>query len=354
MTIHSRLTLWYSGILLVSLGIMAGVLHYEWAEQQERILVDHQDPEPAWQEAGEVVLYYGLPSMLLVLVGGGWLLRRALAPLRDLTRAVERIHLNNLQERLPVSNRRDELSRFAELFNAMMTRLEDAVGRVREFTLHASHELKTPLTVMRAEIESALREGACPADQQEVYANQLDEIARLTRIVDGLTLLAKADAGQAVLCCEPVRLAELVKDSHADAQVMARPQGISVELAACDEVVIQGDRHRLRQMLLNLTDNAIKYNQPDGRVAIALHAEPGGVELTIGNTGAGIPPANLPRVFDRFFRGDPAHLAAVEGCGLGLSIVQWIVRAHGGTLAIASEPDRWTSVVVHFPIPAAA
>ena len=349
MTIRARLTLWFGGILIVSLAVMAGVLHYEWVEQQKVLQEATQEPEPAWEETGEIILYYGLPTALLLL-GGGWiLLRKSLAPVTALTRAAERIHLDNLKERLPGSGNGDELDRLTEVFNAMMARLDESFGHVRDFTLHASHELKTPLALMRAELETAFREQQLTPPLRELFANQLDEIQRLTKIVDGLALLAKADAGQVRLNCEPVRLDELVKDSFADAQMLARPQTITVNLTACDEITVRGDRHRLRQLLLNLTDNAIKYNQPRGSVTIALSRNNGLAELRIANTGAGIRPENLSRVFDRFFRCDPARGTDVEGCGLGLSIADWIVKAHHGNIQLRSEPGALTTVTVMLP-----
>jgi signal transduction histidine kinase len=143
-----------------------------------------------------------------------------------------------------------------------------------------------------------------------------------------------------------VRLDELVQDSFADAQILAHPRKIRVDLTACDEVVVQGDRHRLRQLLLNLTDNAIKYNLPHGRVTIALNRNNGSAELNIANTGAGIAPAILPHVFDRFFRGDSAQRNDAEGCGLGLCIARWIVTAHGGSIQLVSEPNQLTIATV--------
>lgn len=265
----------------------------------------------------------------------------------------ERLHIHNLQEPLPRTGNGDEVDRLSEVLNATNARLEKAFNQIREFTLHASHELKTPLAILHGEIETALNDPATTVAQREAYASQLDEIQRLSKIVEGLTLLAKADAGQVVLAQEPVRLDELVRDSFADAQILAQPKQISVTLAACDEVMVRGDRHRLRQLLLNLTDNAIKYNQPDGRVDIALKRKDGTAELTIANTGLGIPAPILPRIFDRFYRGDESHNGEVEGCGLGLSIAQWIVKAHGGDIQITSAPERLTTVSVKLPLQAA-
>ncbi len=347
MTIRARLVLWYAGILLVGLLIVAGWTYYEMVLEHPGVgRVMEQGGHTPLGELAEVLLFGGLPAMLLALVGGWFLMRRALAPVTTLTHAVEDIRADTLGRQLPRSRNGDELDRLTEVFNDMTRRLDDSFTRVREFTLHASHELKTPLTIMRGEIETALRDPATPSAQREIFADQLDEIARLAKIVDALAFLAKADAGQHALARDPVRLDELVRDSFTDAQLLAEPSRVQVELRACDETTVRGDRHRLKQLLLNLTDNAIKYNQPDGSIAIALRRNNGAVELTIANTGPGIAPEKLPRVFDRFYRGDPAHSGDIEGSGLGMSIAQWIVKAHGGSIQLVSDPGKLTTVTV--------
>lgn len=350
MTIRTRLALWLGGILLASLAILSVVLHYEWVEQQERLRQQNQRPEAAWSEVGEIMLCYGLPTTLLLLFGSWWLLGKSLAPITSLTAAAERLDAHHLKDRLPLAGRGDELDRLTTVFNHMVSRLDESFTHMREFTLNASHELKTPLTVMRAELETALRDPTTPAAHGEILANQLDYIAHLTKIVDSLTLLAKADSGQLKLASEPVRFDELVRDVFADAQLLAQPGLIQVTLPTCDDATVRGDRHRLKQLLLNLTDNAIKYNQPQGFVEIALRHQGDQAELVITNSGPGIFAGHLPRVFDRFFRGDPAHSSTVEGSGLGLTIAQWIVRAHGGSIALASEPGKVTTVKVQLPL----
>jgi signal transduction histidine kinase len=347
-TIRTRLTLWIGGILVVSLAVLSGVLYYEWTEQQH-IKEKLEEPEPVWEEVGEIVFMYGVPTALLLVAATWWLLRKSLAPVSSLTQAVERIHAHNLKERLPQTNSHDEIDRLTRVFNSMMARLDNSFTHIREFTLNASHELKTPLTIMRAGFETALRDPATPASQRDLYADQLDEIARLTKIVDSLTLLAKADAGQVVVAEEAVRFDELVRDSFADAQLLA-PPGMTVELQACDVTTVRGDRHRLKQLLLNLTDNAVKYAEPKGRITVALNHDNGSAELRISNTGAGIAPEKLPRIFERFYRGDAAHGSAVEGSGLGLSIAQWIVKAHRGEIHVQSDVGKLTTVSVRLPL----
>jgi signal transduction histidine kinase len=358
MTIRARLTLWYSAIMFVSLLAMGAFSYYRFvAVPRERALRGEEnaaeladDTNDFTQIAG-IVLWSGLPAALLALGGGWWLTRKALAPVAALTQAAGRINERCLRDQLPRSGSGDELDRLTEVFNAMTARLDGSFQRVREFTLHASHELKTPLTILRGELEVALageKNGAPP--QSARLLSQIDEIDRLTKIVDGLTLLTKADAGQVALHREPVRLDELVRESFADANILAQPSGIRVSLPACEEMTIQGDRHRLRQLLLNLTDNAVKYNIPGGAAAISLRRAGDTAELQITNTGAGLAPELQGRVFERFFRGDASHNRAVEGCGLGLSIAQWIVTAHDGTIHFTSVPGQLTTLLVRLPL----
>ena len=353
MTIRTRLTIWYAAIFSVSLLVIGVSMYSELVVDQRAKIARHQGgavDDDAGTDITQIILLYGGSAVVVGVLGGWWLTRRALAPVVALTDAVEKIHENNLGAKITRTNNGDELDRLTEVFNGMLARLDDSFNRIREFTLHASHELKTPLTILRGETETALRDESLPPAERGRAASQLDELRRLARIVDGLTLLAKADAGQITLAMEPVRLDELVRDNFADTQILAEPQGIKVELQHCQEISVRGDRHRLRQLLLNLADNAVKYNQPQGRVTMNLRRADNMAEFTIANTGQGIPPEMLPRVFDRFFRGDPAHSQTVDGCGLGLSIAQWIVSAHNGTIKIESATMKPTIVTVRLPL----
>jgi len=353
MKIRTRLTLWYAVIFSVSLFVIGLLMYDDLVVEPRANIARHREAtvdDDAGTDITQIILFYGGSAVVIGLLGGWWLTRRALAPVTRLTDAVKKIHDRNLHEQLARTGNGDELDRLTEVFNAMTARLDGSFQRIHEFTLHASHELKTPLTILHGELETDLNQEMLLPAQREKMLSQLDEIQRLTKIVDGLTLLAKADAGQVALKLEPVRLDELVRDNFADAQILAEPHGIQVELAACEEITVRGDRHRLRQLLLNLADNAVKYNQPQGRVTMSLRRAGGTAEFTIANSGPGIPPEILPRVFDRFFRGDPAHSPAVDGCGLGLSIVQWIISAHNGTIKIESAPSKTTTVMVRLPL----
>jgi signal transduction histidine kinase len=357
MRIRTRLTVWFAGVLLAALIAMGLLSYYEYvAEPRSRglrpaaVARGEEGDENSVADVVEIVLWCGVPTLALALGGGWWLMRQALAPVAALTRAAERINEHNLRGRLPRTGNGDELDRLTEVFNRMTERLDEAFGRIREFTLHASHELKTPLTVMHGELETWLgQEGLLAGDRQRLES-ELDEVQRLTKIVDGLTLLMKADAGQVALGREAVRLDELVREACGDAQSLARPRGVQVSLGRCEAVTVTGDRHRLRQLLLNLCDNAVKYNRGGGTVTVALQRAGQMAELRIANTGEGIAPELLPRIFEPFFRGDASHSQRVEGCGLGLSIARWIVAAHGGTLRVESEPGKLTVATVRLPV----
>ncbi len=351
MTIRARLTLWYASVLSATVLLMMALSFVELARERAAAQASPEGYREydGWEDVATIALSCGLPAAIIGLAGGWWVMRRALAPVSALTAVASQLHERNLGERLPRTGNHDELDQLTAVFNSMTERLELSFNRIREFTLHASHELKTPLTVMRGELELALEENPDPLLRERLLS-QIDEIARLTNIVDGLTLLTKADAGQVVLQRETLTLEELLTDCLADAQILARPYQVEVQLTRCDPMSLPGDRHRLRQLLLNLTDNAIKYNHPGGTVSLALTAAGGAAEITISNSGPGIPPEILPRVFDRFFRGDPAHSPTADGCGLGLSIAQWIVKAHAGSIGITSQPGGLTIVTVHLPV----
>ena len=351
MTIRTRLNLWYAAVLCLTLLVMAGLSYNEFVvEKRQPKQAEKDSASQDMEDLVGILCVTVLPAVVLGLVGGWWLTRQALAPVAAVTRAAGRIHDRNLHEQLPRSGNGDELDQLTEVFNAMTARLHDSFQRIREFTLHASHELKTPLTILHGEMETAMTEEPLTASQRDRISSELDEVQRLTKIVDGLTLLTKADAGQIQLKRQPLQFDEIVRDVFADAQILAKPESIQVQLTTCELATIQGDRHRLRQLLLNLIDNAIKYNAPRGLVTIALARVHEYAELTVTNTGPGIAHTSLPRVFDRFYRADQAHSDTVEGCGLGLSIAQWIVSAHGGQIQIASDPEIKTSVVVRLPL----
>ena len=349
MTIRSRLTIWYASVLLASILLMAGVMYYELVYERQAAAAEGLPKEAIEEEVAEVIFFYAIPTALATIVGGWWLLRKALAPLDRLTMAAERIHDDNLREPLPRTGNGDEVDRLSEVLNETTKRLDDSFTRIREFTLRASHELKTPLTVVRSELETALTEEALSVRERERTVNLLDEMERLTQIVDSLTFLTKADAGLLKLNKAPLALDDLLRDACEDAQALAQPQHVEVRLADCPHVGVVGDRRRLRQLILILADNAIKYNVPQGRVLLGLRVENSTIKLSVTNTGPGIEPSVIDRVFERFFRGDASHNSEVDGCGLGLTIARWIVQTHEGDIHIESKPNGLTTVEVCLP-----
>ena len=353
MKLRTKLTLWYAAALLASLLIIGGLAYYEFIVEPRQAVTTGQPqnpvPEKLLEEEMLEVLFFGaLPCVLLAIAGGWWLTRKALAPLQSLTAAAETLNAGNLKQQLPGTGSGDEIDRLTQVFNAMTTRLDDSFQRVREFTLHASHELKTPLTLMRSEIETAIQSGDAPGADRERFANLLDEVERLTEIVDGLTFLTKADAGLLNFTRQPVRLDELVREAFADAQVLAAQSALEVQLDQCDTATISAERHRIRQLLLILTDNAIRYNKAGGSVRFEVERN-GAVELRVTNTGPGIAPQEITRVFERFFRGQTGEARHIEGSGLGLSIARSIVVAHDAKIDALSRSDGQTTFRVVFP-----
>ena len=353
MTIRARFTLWYAGVLFASLVLFSALLYHEWRSDAQAATTPGAVPEEGTvADLAEDLSLSAIPAALLGLGGGWWLMRRALAPVAALTAAAERVNEGNLRTQLPRTGSGDELDRLTEVFNGMTARLADSFQRIHEFTLRASHELKTPLTILRGGCETNLREQTLTAGQRENLLDEIDEIDRLAKIVDGLTLLTKADAGLIALQDEPVALDELVRDACADAEILAQPHGIHIAIAQCEAATVRGDQHRLRQVLLNLTDNAVKYNHPGGTVTLALRRRGDTTELTIANTGPGVTPAQQARIFEPFFRGDSTPAHATEGSGLGLTICRWLVTAHRGTLTLSSNPGGLTTATVRLPLAA--
>lgn len=354
MTIRRRLMWWSAGLCFFGFALLVGFAYFEFIHEHPDFLSGEWTPEKRKSfvhSLEEVALFAGLPAFILALAGAWWMffIGKALKPLEELTLAAEAMDPNSLQTPLPRSGNQDEIDRLAAVLNESNIRVHEAMQRIRDFSLHASHELKTPLTVMRGELESNLRAEGLTASQREDVAGYIEEIDRLTRIVEGLSLLARADSKQIELRQEPVPLHELVGEAIDDGAVLGESRSITIRLKRCDEVSIMGDRHRLRQLLLNLMDNAVKYNLPGGWVDVELTSSEQEIDFVLSNSGAGLSKELQSQVFDRFFRGDSSHNRDIDGSGLGLSICEWIVHAHGGSIEFSSDPGVVTRVRVRFP-----
>lgn len=250
----------------------------------------------------------------------------------------------------PVSG--DALVRLAVTVNAMLTRLETSFAALRRFTADASHELKTPLTVLRADVERAMHPATNRTEKMVALEEALQETTRMADLVDSLLTLARADEGRFDLHRTPVELEPLVREVYETAVILGEDAGLALSLPTLEQCVVMGDRARLRQLLLNLVTNAIKYTPTGGRVEVAVARKAADeVAITVRDTGIGIAAADLPHVFDRFWRADRVRSRASErgGSGLGLAISQWIVHAHGGTINVQSRLGRGSLFTVTLP-----
>lgn len=293
-------------------------------------------------------LIIGLSVLIgYVLVG------RTLRPVETIVDEVEAItDGRSLHRRLAEPRSRDELARLSTTLNAMLARLERSFASLRRFTADASHELKTPLTVLRSGIERAITHPKTPPEVMEVLEETLVEVNRMAELVEALLTLARADEGRAPLHLEPVNLNEMLSEISETASMLGEQARVSVSVAVpSDPITIQVDRSRIRQLLMNLLTNAIKYTPQGGAVAIDCARVDGQVVLTVRDTGIGIAPGDLPHIFDRFWRADAARSRTGErpGVGLGLAISKWIVEAHGGTISVQSRPGRGTTFTVTLP-----
>lgn len=311
------------------------------------------DPGLGPLEQLRIMLFTLSPLALLAVAVGGWLIAgRALAPVTRMAREMRQIRADNLRRRLPVPKSRDELAELAESFNAMLERLEDSFRRIRQFSGDASHELRTPLTILKGETEVALRWAKTVEEFRDVVASNLEEIQRMERIIDNLLLLSKSDSGELPLEKRPVSLSDLVQAIYLQMRPQAEERGLELyfDFDVDREVIIQGDELRLRQMLLNLVTNAIKYTPQGGRVEIYLSVQQEYAVLTVSDTGIGIASEHLPHIFDRFYRTDQARNREEGGAGLGLAIVKWVVEAHEGRIEVDSTPGEGTRFAVYLPL----
>src|SRR5213594_2680677 len=297
-----------------------------------------------------LILPIGLLAALLV---GSWIARGALAPVDQIITEVREItDGRSLHRRLAEPMVKDELGRLAATLNQMMTRLERSFSALRRFTADASHELKTPLTVLRAGVERAITAPHLPPETLATLEETLQEINRMTELVDALLTLARADEGTAPLHREPIDLRALLEETRETGELLAEQAGVHVEVATPPEsVILEVDTQRFRQLVLNLLTNAVKYTPRGGSVHVQLGENDGRVTLTVADTGIGIALGDLPHIFDRFWRADSARTRTGErpGAGLGLAICKWIAEAHGGQIEVASRAGRGTMFTVTLP-----
>jgi heavy metal sensor kinase len=307
-----------------------------------------------WRELGEFgeVLLLGFPiAVLLAGFGGYALARNALSPIDSMATQAKKISAERLGDRLSIENPEDELGKLGSVFNAMLGRLQAAFDQLRRFTADASHELRTPLTAIRSVGEVALQDQRSPAEYRDVIGSMLEEVDRLTRLAESLLALSRTDAGHLQLQREEIPLLRIAKEASSLVEVLAEEKQQRIDIEGDANLLVSADRLILRQAIVNLLDNAIKYSPLGGRILVRVRS--GGdqqVFLDVIDQGPGIPGEHQPYVFDRFYRVDKARTREWGGAGLGLSITRWAVEAHGGEITLESEEGRGSTFQVSLPV----
>ncbi len=297
-----------------------------------------------------LVLLLGLPlGVAAAGLGGYSLARRALKPIERMADHAQSITAEKLEDRLPIDNPKDELGRLATVFNDTLTRLESSFEQMRRFTAHVSHELRTPLTAIRSVGEVGLRGRRHESAYREIIGSMLEEVDRLAGLVDRLLTFSRAETGPAKLARDTVDLCVLAEEVVTQLEVLAeeKKQSISVERTGAPEWI--GDRMVLRQALLNLVDNAIKYTAAGGRISVRVEESSSGVTLDVSDTGPGIPEALQARVFERFYRVKRMPASEREGTGLGLSIAKSAVEVSGGRLTLEESGSDGSTFRINLP-----
>ncbi len=284
----------------------------------------------------------------VILIIGFVFIRYTLKPIDKVTIAASKMSVENLGERLPELKANDEISRLSKQLNAMLDRLEVSFNEVKRFTSDVSHELKTPLTILRGELEIALNADKDLDSYIMTIASSLDEVIRLQNVVESLLELSRADLGRVKLNPQEKSLTRLMIDIVEDAAILADVNGLSVFSKIEPDVQFVFDIVRIHQAIINITENAIKYNNPGGRIDISLWTVDDYAYIRVADTGVGIPAEKVKSVFDRFFRVDESRTR--QGAGLGLSIVQWIVHAHDGIISVESEFGKGSIFEIRLPM----
>jgi heavy metal sensor kinase len=292
--------------------------------------------EPVWERFDELAVasLLAMPIVLALAGLGGYVLaKRALAPLEEMASRAEKITSERLHERLPSGEVSDELGRLAGVFNNLLGRLEQSFEQLRRFTSDASHELRTPLTSIRSVGEVALQKDGSREEYRDTIGSMLEEVNRLTALVDSLLTISRADAGRIQLHPTVFSAMDLAREAAGLFEVLAEEKGQRITVQGDERVNVKGDRVFLRQALVNIIHNAVKYSPVGGMISVGVHYEPeGSIHLEVVDSGPGIAPEHSERIFDRFYRVDESRSREAGGAGLGLSIAQWAVRVHGGDI----------------------
>ncbi|SNB47580.1 cell wall metabolism sensor histidine kinase WalK [Geobacter sp. DSM 9736] len=297
-----------------------------------------------------LILFITIPTSLLLVGSGGWFLAgRALKPVDLITRSAQKITAENLNQRLEVVNPNDEIGRLAETFNRTLARLDHSFKRTRQFSSDVSHELRTPLTILRGETEVGLRWAKEPEDFRELLRSNLDEIKRMSEIIEYLLELSRIEAGELPLDIQEVDLEELLHEMIGSLEAEASVKGIGLDLIQSGPVFVKGDRLRIKQVFINLLENGMKHTPSGGRVRIILSYAAESATVEFADSGPGIPEEDIPFIFERFYRVDKARNRSHGGLGLGLSIAKSLAEAQGGRIEVSSVLGKGSTFSVHFP-----
>jgi heavy metal sensor kinase len=325
---------------------------FERIEGRRLLLRVAHSEKRLWHEWGEFlpILLSAFPITLgLAALGGHWLARRALRPLDQMARQAEGITADRLGERLPVENPDDELGHLARVINLMLARVEASFTQLRRFTADASHELRTPLTAIRSVGEVALQQARSPEGYRETLGSMLEEVTRLSRLVDSLLVLSRADASDTVLNPQLVDLRQVARETASFLEALAEEKDQELEVSGPSGVQVEVDPLIFRQSLLNLLDNAIKYSPASSSIQMSVSADGPHAIVDVTDSGSGIPNEHQAGIFERFYRADASRSRGEGGVGLGLSIARWGVAAHGGELSLLRSDRSGSTFRIRLP-----
>jgi heavy metal sensor kinase len=299
-----------------------------------------------------LLVFISIPTLLLCAAAGGyWISTRALAPVDQITQTARTISAQNLSSRLVVPPTGDELQRLSETLNGMLDRLEAAFKKISQFTADASHELRTPVAVMRTRAELSLRKARSADEYRDVIAEVLAELEKTSGLIEQLMFLARADSGAETPHFAATNVTDVLREACHQGSALAEAKQIAFEeKISTDSLWIQGDASSLRRLFLILIDNAVKYTPASGQVEVSLHRNNGYAVAEVRDTGIGIAETDLPNVFERFYRADKARTRELGGVGLGLSIGRWIAEVHAGTIEVHSSPGHGSTFQIRLPI----
>jgi len=297
-----------------------------------------------------IIMIISIPTSISVtIIVGYFMAKKSLKPVDQIRKAAVKISSSNLDERIDIKGRKDELGRLAETFNAMIARLKDSFQRINQFSIDVSHELKTPLTILKGETEVALRKDRDNGEYVNLLQSNLEEIDRMTRIIDDLLLLSKANTQDIKLNIESISLRDLVADVCVDMKIFADNKEITLIVDELADVRLIGDELKLRRMLWNIMENGIKYTPKGGVVNVSSYTNNGYICINVKDNGMGISGDDIKYIFDRFYRADRSRKRE-SGSGLGLSISKWIAEAHKGAIEVTSQLSKGSQFLIKLPI----